>query len=623
MLGSVSKHPSLLIWHYWISLLRIPSAFGGLGVLLFLFVSFSPEVWHYYRSSGIHVQWIFTMATWTLILLNDFFILTIDMKRAYPYFGSIGTQSALSLTSSILSAMSSIPFIQAIVALFSGSNPGSWYFMILPGIPAAIYCVLSVCCLGLVIWPMFSLRNRYRMTWAQIWKCNTKDAFLLHASQPDEHHGNSRIQQRVILNRQMLYIPVNGLGRYFTRLFFRRTHPVERKSYAFARNTFAVLAIGILVFRAITSIIQTKSKIDTRVYSKDCRPINFRKHNVQVLVLENQERTQTGIRIKTNKGEAKPCEQTERRGDGRGQTFLLSYTCNHSIVFDFGFKPYTYLITTKSLNQSFLTYEDMPLIWLANEKEIIPGERALSPFYSTPWRSPPGYNSELEAGLVSRGFITSPIMRDLVLNTDPQYSYISLYPITNLGTTPLTNSTTATASIHITMKPGLNYLRDREPFKKVNSQEPYSLNDGWVDFKTCDFIEDYRSGTVLDVLGSVGGTKLINPFGLVGAFDTSDFSRRLHENYGREPTKDNPDPIQTAAFLRDFVIDFGPLATGASASQSQESSTLRPASDRQGTMNSMVPLLPVQRMNTTEYELDCETTNSSLHVAQKSLNITS
>ncbi|CUA78534.1 hypothetical protein RSOLAG22IIIB_13212 [Rhizoctonia solani] len=288
----------------------------------------------------------------------------------------------------------------------------------------------------------------------------------------------------------------------------------------------------------------------------------------------------------------------------------------------------------------------MPLIWLANEKETIPGERALSPFYSTPWRPLPGYNSELEAGLVSRGFITSPIMRDLVLNTDPQYTYISLYPITDLATTPLTNSTTATASIHLTMKPGLNYLRDREPFEKVNSQESYALNEAWVDFRTCDFIEDHRSGTILDVLGSVGGlfailqsihlllfgrpllwgflgTKLINPFGLVGAFDTKDFSRRLHENYGREPTKDNPDPIQTAAFLRDFVIEFGPLATGASASQNQESATLRRTFDTQGTLNSMVPLLPVQRTNTTGYELDRETTNSSLHAAQKPFNTTS
>ncbi|KDN48400.1 hypothetical protein RSAG8_02992, partial [Rhizoctonia solani AG-8 WAC10335] len=474
------------------------------------------------------------------------------------------------------------------------------------------------------------------MTWAQMWKCNTKDAFFMRAGQYNQYRFSEaeQVQRRVILNRQILYIPINGLRRFFTRLLFRRIHPVERKGYAFARNLFAVLAMGILVFRAITALIQTKSK-----------------HDVQVLVLVGSAgglgdklRIQTEISIETNEGAIKPCEQTVRNtyGDGWYSYIILSYACNYSTTLDWDFKPYTYLITANSSSQSTLTYEDMPLVWLANKKEIIDNKGELPPFYSTPWRPLPGHHSELEAGLVSRGFISSPIMRDLVLNADPEYTYISLYPIANLAATPLANSTVATARLHLTMKPSLNYLRDREPFNKVNSREQYPLVEAWVDSRTCDFIEDYRTGTILDVLGSVGGlfailqtihillfgrpllwglsgTKMINPFGFVGAFDTKDFSRRLHETYGREPTKDNPDPIQTAAFLRDFVIDFGPLTT--EASQDRNPTALRPATDRQGTLNSMVPLMPVRRGNTMEYESEHETNiNSSPSGAQKTFD---
>ncbi|CAE6377166.1 unnamed protein product [Rhizoctonia solani] len=286
----------------------------------------------------------------------------------------------------------------------------------------------------------------------------------------------------------------------------------------------------------------------------------------------------------------------------------------------------------------------MPFVWFANTKETLQGKGVLPPFYSIPWRPLPGYYSELETGLVSRGFISSPIMRDLVLNVDPEYTYISLYPFATLAAVPLANSTIATARIHFTMRPGLNYLRDREPFDQMDSPEGYPLSLGWLDYRTCDFIEDYRSGTILDVLGSVGGlfailqtihlllfgrpllwglsgTKLINPFGLVGAFDTKNFGRRLHETYGREPTKDNPDTIQTAAFLHDFVIDFGPLATGAN--QGQMSTTIRPTTDRHGTLNSMVPLMPVQRENTMEYEPERETDpNSNPPETRKSLDTT-
>jgi hypothetical protein len=77
------------------------------------------------------------------------------------------------------------------------------------------------------------------------------------------------------------------------------------------------------------------------------------------------------------------------------------------------------------------------------------------------------------------------------------------------ATRPLQNSTIATARLRATFKPALRYLQSRDAFDAAHWQSdsfrhvlPFSpdvYGDG------CDFVEDYRSGTILDILGSVGG----------------------------------------------------------------------------------------------------------------------
>jgi hypothetical protein len=58
------------------------------------------------------------------------------------------------------------------------------------------------------------------------------------------------------------------------------------------------------------------------------------------------------------------------------------------------------------------------------------------------------------------------------------------------------------------------------------------------------------------------GSKLINPFGLLGGCHSRGFRRRLREQYHYPPTgqpvDDAVEAIRINAFLRDFVIDFGP-----------------------------------------------------------------
>lgn len=60
------------------------------------------------------------------------------------------------------------------------------------------------------------------------------------------------------------------------------------------------------------------------------------------------------------------------------------------------------------------------------------------------------------------------------------------------------------------------------------------------------------------------GAKLITPFGLLGACSTRGFKRRLREQYHRPglPLSSNTgeavETIRLGAFMRDFVIEFGP-----------------------------------------------------------------
>ncbi|CAE6501318.1 unnamed protein product [Rhizoctonia solani] len=97
----------------------------------------------------------------------------------------------------------------------------------------------------------------------------------------------------------------------------------------------------------------------------------------------------------------------------------------------------------------------------------------------------------------------------------------------------------------------------------------------------CDYVDDYRSGTIFDVIGSVGGlfallhaahlllfgrpllwgltgAKMITPFGLLGQCSSRSFKRRLKEGYHVTSIEDGTETIRIVKFLQNFVIDFGP-----------------------------------------------------------------
>ncbi|CAE6504893.1 unnamed protein product, partial [Rhizoctonia solani] len=205
------------------------------------------------------------------------------------------------------------------------------------------------------------------------------------------------------------------------------------------------------------------------------------------------------------------------RQDLFNQTLEL-WTCNNSPraipqTGNYNLKPEAFVdgihitVTNQLLgNASALAPNQVPFVWLFNLEEY-PVRHNLTArndvrTYLPPWRPRRGFHIEAEAKLITRRFIKSSIMRDIILSAEPVYRPLSLYPIVELSSNALnaTSSSTelirfsrATATIRTSLNPGLMYFR---------TQAENQLLDPMVRPEACDFIDDYRSGTVLDVVGS-------------------------------------------------------------------------------------------------------------------------
>ncbi|KAH7338267.1 hypothetical protein B0J17DRAFT_661695 [Rhizoctonia solani] len=211
--------------------------------------------------------------------------------------------------------------------------------------------------------------------------------------------------------------------------------------------------------------------------------------------------------------------------------------------------------------------------------------------YLPPFKPLRGSHIIAEANLITRRLIESSITREILSIAKPVYRSLSVYPIVESSVTTL-NSSDANTSI-VTIRPSLasGLMYHRNQAKGWDPQSPVQ--------DVCDYIEDYRSGTILDVIGSLGGlfallqtahlvlfgrpllwgligTKTISPFGLLGGFSSSGFKQRLSDEY-RSKSDDGTDTIRIVKFLRDFVIDFGPADWDLEKSPNTEMASLSAA----------------------------------------------
>ncbi|ELU37667.1 hypothetical protein AG1IA_08304 [Rhizoctonia solani AG-1 IA] len=554
----------------------------------------------------------------------------------------------------------------------------------------------------------------------------------------DDRHGLRAFYGR-LSHPNYIWTPT-PIQRPMAILFFRRRSPVETRIYAFTRNSFAVAAIVILIFQLITTLQRAQNEIRARATSETCSGASP-EHHLMVLsdrlrfepIGENTMQDDINITISAILNNPnKPyrpysmmicnvtlvSSPTIAYGDGTASRVLELFNCPSSLrnpidglAYSLSMSPsgaYRVQLQPAGRVPGGRIYEtQLPRIWFVNAWEfrelnwsdatqvkeltrvrkyslplvLVPGSQITSeaslitrrfitssivreilfnskPVRNTPlcficqhllWDRPPwsvwtwrftksrilpnlkgltgiweyslplvllpGSQITSEANLITGRFITSLIARDILFDFKPYDSTL----LAQLSGIPLNDSDArvATADIQITLNPGHMPYRTRlDP-----ENRPFDLRED-----VCDFIEDYRSGTVLDVIGSVGGlfallqaahlllfreTVILGtsrwavwsfrhghcPFGLLGRCSSRNFKRRLREEYHTQSDEESAHTIQIVKFLRDFVIDFGPADLDSVADRPRESraSSVKAESDAgdENEPDSEIPLMPL------------------------------
>ncbi|KAF8692580.1 hypothetical protein RHS03_08593, partial [Rhizoctonia solani] len=509
--------------------------------------------------------------------------------------------------------------------------------------------------MSLGMWLVVSLR--YQATISERWMANTKDAIMGSVSPVTGPFTLALLghPRKISIPYPLNPILVSPIKKALGVLFFRRVRPVETRLYAFARNSFAAVSIAALIFRTATAFQQAQNEVGTRVTSSDCG-LASPYHNISVLLdrLIHDDRwgnasSSASVTISTVVLDPASEYQSKCKWYGsecrvlwsqifnvsvssyptQNQTRVLEYhSCSmlqkvlHYTQESSDIEAYQVRVQPiANMPRSMLLSSQMPRLWLLNSLELpIFFKGSLSDIsklkevreYLPPMKLLRGSSIVGKANLITRRFIISSIVKDIIFNSKPvsdrilfalvkgnirltyfkDYRHRSLYPIVESSVAPLNISgdAIALATIRLTLSPSLMYYRNEA-----------AIQEGGVPVdNVCDFIEDYRSSTILDVIGSVGGlfallqaahlllfgrplfwglvgAKTISPFGLLGQCSSRGFKRRLREEYHIQSTKEGTDTIHIVKFLRDFVIDFGPANLDSESHALQQS---RPSSPR-------------------------------------------
>ncbi|CAE6442443.1 unnamed protein product [Rhizoctonia solani] len=585
----VLAHSSSIQWQFWLSLLQL--VFGGYGF------GFSiSQVEPICRNPVSYPSWFVVFIAllivfWVLILANTLFILIFDPKRTNTYLGCHIAQLGIN---AFIAALLLVYLViwAASYSLYKAPNSAIIMFV-------AAILVCSLCSLSLLLITLQSTTRLNRM-----WTCNTKDIFLRRVA-PFQTDGSLSIfgsprdtpaplweevksglyglRQRIASTFGpplfSLFVSIKSLL-YF--LFFRRVKPVETRMYAFTRNGFAIIATGFLIVRTITALLQAQNEIGTRMVSADCSQELYWPQVLVVCIIRQSNQSYMCMllayldahRNTTYQGNYSQNINISIRSDSMSNDIFDGISIDNKSALKIH-------IEARGVNgTSLLESSPMPPIWITNLmdgrtwSQLSDGEAMYksvhthaAPIWLPSWGIHPGTHVETEAKLITRKRLKSSIWMDIILSSKPTYRFISLYHIVEspVGIVNLRNNSIATATIHLSMRSGFAYFRDRP------------IDPGFV----CDFIEDYRTGTILEAIGSVGGlfallqaahvllfgrpllwgltgAKLITPFGLLGVCSSIGFKRRLREQYHRTSANGDSDAIRIGLFLRDFVVDFGP-----------------------------------------------------------------
>ncbi|CUA69716.1 hypothetical protein RSOLAG22IIIB_08638 [Rhizoctonia solani] len=556
------------------------------------------------------------LGLWVLLALNDAFIVTIDFKRSDTLIGCASIQGAISLAA------------LATTCTASGLLPDFLRLAIdapRVDVPTLIGMILSFSMILIISWTVVSLRvGKPIVPLARLYSANVKDLFMKRPDPPERIPLRIRGRRRNSLDPITKTIKAGNAGvlplgtairRLVLNLLFRRVEPVETKRFALIQNLASSFALGLILYRTISGLMAADNKFETRTYSKSCSVAENGPQeigDIQVLMLNRatwyygpRPLTPVGrqnVIISVSMGDEltplEACAHTRLTKEyyppeDSGTTIPAvfdAFSCKTRYYGDIA-RSYTtplYYITIQSLNgQDALSDFDLSDVWFSNLQEFRNSDMNLTsatPIYMPNWELVPGLHIAAELGLITRKFIKSSMFRDLIFNLEPIYERISLYPIYRTATMPLPNATIATATIKASFQQQFRYLQTGDIFGTL--KQPWNFGQAGV----CDFVEDYRSSTIFDVIGSIGGlfalvqavhlflfgkpllwgltgAKTITPFGMLGGFRPKSFKQSLNQHYrwSKEPEpncqSDKSLPIDLEKFLGDFVIEFGPAST--------------------------------------------------------------
>ncbi|CAE7186860.1 unnamed protein product [Rhizoctonia solani] len=611
-----------------------------------------------------------TEVLWNIIILNDVYMLTIDHKRTYTYLGCMAVQTTVNCCFTFL--------IILYLALFRGYQAQAWLFnSFMEGrnraysnpvdITFGVFAAFAGTCSIFILAINFSAILTFRSTVPTIplGKANTKDALSGLAPPLSRPYnlsllGNPRPIAIPIYFPQQVVFAGKIVKRVTIHLLFHRVRNVETRIYALIRNSFALVSIIMIIFRTISALQQARNEVQTRVTSAAC-DFASSSHHISVLLdrprwddPSKEEVNVTeftndfyGLEYRKRRLELFACSKAPSNSEPSPsididlwQWEAQYYSVSNSFAYHVQVQP--------GANPEIASDGQMPHVWLVNTKELPETGRSWSDVsevraYLSPLNLRRGSHIVSETNLITRRFIRSSILKDIIFSFKSEYRRLSLYPIFQLSAVTLNstsiNATIASATIRPTLTPVLRYHRTQ-----AKIQDPdLSPSD------TCDFIDDYRSSTVFNAIGSIGGlfallqamhlllfgrpllwsvtgqyrssesttsllrvlsgAKTITPFGLLGGFSSGGFKRRLREEYHTKSTEDGTYTIQIVPFLRDFVIDFGPADFDPEWRSPRESAASLPMQEdsNEELDGSHIPLMQMDLDRRAESPRDSET----------------
>ncbi|CAE6490284.1 unnamed protein product [Rhizoctonia solani] len=469
------------------------------------------------------------------------------------------------------------------------------------GIFALLAGICSIFILAIEVSAILTLRSSKPII--SVGKTNTKDALALPLSRPKTLSvlGNPRATIIPIYFPQPVVKSARVVKKVLAHLLFNRVRSVETRIYTLIQNLFALVSMVVLIFQTVAALQQAQNEVQTRVISADCG-LASSSHNISILVdrpyweISSEEEINVAISAVTPSGGGFNCTVGWSRKFMNGfypaayqNRMLELFNCTGVLILDINdWEAQYYSSSTKlvyrvqvrpGVKPGITEDGQMPHVWLLNTEEIPDADHDPSwsdvsrvRAYQAPLNLLCGSHIVTETNLVTRRFIRSSVLKEILFSAKSDYRRLSLYPISLLSTMALnsTDTSISRATIRPTLAPGLRYHRTQ-----ANVQDSSIFPSD-----TCDFVDDYRVGTVFNALGSIGGlfallqaihlllfgrpllwsitgAKTITPFGLLGGFSSRGFRQRLRAEY-HEPGEDGADIVRIVPFLRDFVLDFGP-----------------------------------------------------------------